>query len=705
MAQVFISYAHANRADFEELAHSLKVLFQDLGLQRWYDADILPDMKWHAEIQEQMEASEVFIQFLSDRYLASDYIQRHEQPFIAKARESRKAIPIAVLARACQFRSRFGDRQVVPVDATGTASPLFEAHPPLAGPNVQRAIEQIRRYLMERLQLKATGAGFSVRPSADGYRIVETAPTDADRNDEDLPDFFDRLAKVVRSLRDDLFWLSNTCPTQLSDAMKRYGTCVERGVANVDVRDLWTSGIALRAQLDAFRRPGAVAAGGEPVPPGILGALEAIVRQHVAVLGAFEEGKRLLERERRGIGIGGSSLLESARAMFDAIASANGVIAPSSRPLLEAVAATIRGGSILATTIGDVAVSTAIRIVTAFAAADARLVADADKGDRRYNKLDGETRAVLERAVAVLRRASGAALALVDSDPALRDWVGAVVRRGGARRREPGDILRERPDFPLMTWIPPGSFTMGIPEGEGAKEDLPEEFAKRSRPLTDVAFKNGFWLGRFPVTVGEFRAFVRANPEHDMGSSMYTWEKRKWQERKDRNWEKPGFKQADDHPVVGVSWRDAQEYVAWLNREVGKAVYRLPSEAEWEYACRAGDPRPRWWGDDWDAAHGNAGMQHRGTTPVEKFPANPWQVRDMLGNVWEWTQDAFTDDLTGQPPDGLPKENATEKSLSRVLRGGSWNYSSRNARAGFRFRNDSGNRVNDAGFRLARTSF
>jgi formylglycine-generating enzyme required for sulfatase activity len=173
-------------------------------------------------------------------------------------------------------------------------------------------------------------------------------------------------------------------------------------------------------------------------------------------------------------------------------------------------------------------------------------------------------------------------------------------------------------------------------------------------------------------------------------------------------------------PVVNVSWKHAQAYAAWLNRKLGmKAIdptrYRLPSEAEWEYACRAGTTgnysTVNGQLSDNDATYNasvvyknlspEVGKKHDKTTPVGIYAPNPWGLYDMHGNVYEWVQDDYGISYRGAPTDGSAW---TTGAFERVLRGGSWyDFCSGNSRAAFRNKASPGNRSYYYGFRLTRT--
>ncbi|MGY6215750.1 formylglycine-generating enzyme family protein [Methylolobus aquaticus] len=187
----------------------------------------------------------------------------------------------------------------------------------------------------------------------------------------------------------------------------------------------------------------------------------------------------------------------------------------------------------------------------------------------------------------------------------------------------------------------------------------------------------GIALGKYEVTVGQYRQFVaatgRATREVYCGSNPQT------------NWSSPGFDQGDDHPVVCVSWEDATAYTAWLSDRTGQD-YRLPSEDEWQTACLAGSDMTYCGGESVDAVawyQDNAGGR---THPVGRKQPNGWGLYDMSGNVWEWTKSCW---------DGGCWE--------RVVRGGSWGLEPARVRVAERARHATGGALDVLGFRVART--
>jgi formylglycine-generating enzyme required for sulfatase activity len=159
-------------------------------------------------------------------------------------------------------------------------------------------------------------------------------------------------------------------------------------------------------------------------------------------------------------------------------------------------------------------------------------------------------------------------------------------------------------------------------------------------------------------------------------------------------------------PVINVGWDDAQAYVAWLSRMTGKR-YRLLTEAEWEYAARAGSPTAYYWGDEIGKGNANCdgcGSQwdNKQTAPVGSFAANPFGLYDMTGNVWQWVQDCYHPNYDGAPPDGSAWTSG-DCSSGRVLRGGSWDNTPQNLRSAVRGRFTTVDRGSDLGFRVGRT--
>jgi len=220
--------------------------------------------------------------------------------------------------------------------------------------------------------------------------------------------------------------------------------------------------------------------------------------------------------------------------------------------------------------------------------------------------------------------------------------------------RQARAAMRDCAHCPELVVIPAGSFWMGAIDGEEEKAGVTP--MKDARPRQRLTIGREFLMGRFPVMVSEYRVFARAEPAN-AGDA----------------WRSSTLASDDTYPVVNVSWNQAKAYVAWLSRTTGK-TYRLPSEAEWEYAARGGrDGQIRYWGDEWDREGRHAPRSSQMDAPSLKSFAitgeNPFRLVAMLGHVYQWTEDCWNDDLTGQPVDGAARSQTGECS-ERVMRGG-----------------------------------
>jgi formylglycine-generating enzyme required for sulfatase activity len=254
-----------------------------------------------------------------------------------------------------------------------------------------------------------------------------------------------------------------------------------------------------------------------------------------------------------------------------------------------------------------------------------------------------------------------------------------------------------------MTVVPAGAFLMGSPNDEGGRLIV-------EGPQHTVTIAQPFAVGRFAVTVDQFAAFV-AKSGHGMEVPCQHWTGEEWRERVG-SFCNPGFAQDGDHPAVCISWHDAKSYADWLSRKT-RRPYRLLTEAEWEYAARAGTTTPFWWGTSInpDQANYNHALTYgsekrqgdwlQRTVSVASFRANPWGLHQMHGNVWEWVEDAWHDSYTGAPADGTAHEASSDG--KRVLRGGSWLNGPRGLRSARRHGASPNFRRSDIGFRLAMT--
>jgi formylglycine-generating enzyme required for sulfatase activity len=299
-----------------------------------------------------------------------------------------------------------------------------------------------------------------------------------------------------------------------------------------------------------------------------------------------------------------------------------------------------------------------------------------------------------------------------------------IVQRRVADAPKSPASFRDCPACPEMVALPAGSYSMGSTEQETRKAGLPEEQGARERPARLVTIGRPFAIGRFEVTVDEYAAFARETSRPAVANCM-TWDAAasRWGPLASANWRNPGYAQTGSFPVGCVTLEDARAYAAWLATKTGKP-YRLPSEAEWEYAARAGTGTMQPWEDDASdiCAHANVSditriEMHSAAprdparyfdcrdgfvyaAPVGSFPADPWGLHDMVGNVWEWTEDCFVPNYEGAPTDGSPRRESNCERL--VVRGGSWYGRNWFARPAARSREPADYRSSTLGIRVAR---
>lgn len=240
----------------------------------------------------------------------------------------------------------------------------------------------------------------------------------------------------------------------------------------------------------------------------------------------------------------------------------------------------------------------------------------------------------------------------------------------------PVRIFRDCPDCPELVEIRAGSFQRGSPPGEAGHLDT-------EGPLTRVTIKRSFAMGRYPVTFGEWDRCVRE------GACKH--------KPNDRGWGR------GTGPVFYVNWNDTRDYFEWLKARTGK-TYRLPSEAEWEYAARAGTSTPYPWGESVSNKMANCrGCSEDSvdrTTPVGSFPPNRFNLFDMHGNVWQWVADCWNASYAGAPADGSPwLSGECEKA---AVRGGAWGLAPQDVRSARREGDNKDLRSGRRGFRIAR---
>ena len=267
-----------------------------------------------------------------------------------------------------------------------------------------------------------------------------------------------------------------------------------------------------------------------------------------------------------------------------------------------------------------------------------------------------------------------------------------------------------------MVWIPGGTFLMGSPQGEEGRYQGEED------PQTQLTI-DGFWMGKYEVSVRQFGRFIadtayQTDAEKAGKSYRYNENDGSLGKQTGLSWRNPGFAQADSHPAVQISWNDAMRFSEWLSRKSGKS-YLLPTEGQWEYACRAGSTSVYAWGDNAESGSGwlNGADQslkrkfnpahweyfsfddgYVYTAPVGSFHPNAFGLHDMHGNTVEWCLSLYKP----YPYSELDGRNDPSPDRPRVLRGGSWRYKPTFCRSAIRFRKDNPSiTFYDTGFRVA----
>lgn len=290
----------------------------------------------------------------------------------------------------------------------------------------------------------------------------------------------------------------------------------------------------------------------------------------------------------------------------------------------------------------------------------------------------------------------------------------AGTASGAGYPARPGHAFRDRSWAPEMVVVPGGTYMMGSTEAETTREKRNPAYAAYEHPQTQVTVPT-LAVGKYHVTRGDYARFVKAT-KRPMPESCNIVSNGKWGIVAGKSFADVGFQQTDRDPVACVVWDDATAYAAWLSQETGHH-YRLLHETEWEYAARGGTGTARFWGDSQDdlCAHTNGGDlsfdkilpgeadtnrrcddHYPFTNPGGKFPPNPFGLYDMIGNLWQWTADCFSEAL----PIGPQQPDPTCK--RRSIRGASWHNYPSALRAANRFWLPTDMRSSSIGFRVVR---
>ncbi len=274
-------------------------------------------------------------------------------------------------------------------------------------------------------------------------------------------------------------------------------------------------------------------------------------------------------------------------------------------------------------------------------------------------------------------------------------WSAAACPAAKGNEKQPSALDLGHGASLELVRIPSGTFLLGSPEKERLR-------ARDPFHQHEVTIGRDFLLGRHEITRGQFAAFVEAakyETDAERQRWAFAWDGKKWDRVEKASWKAPGFDQADDHPAVCVSFNDAVAFCKWLTCKSGKTV-RLPTEAEWEYAARAGTTTAYVWGDEPDDGQGWCNVAdltgkarfrpwktfkwedgHVFTAPVGSFKPNAFGLFDVHGNVWEWCADFYAE----QYPEGKQTDpRGPDEGSRRVIRGGSWLSTTGRARSAAR---------------------
>jgi formylglycine-generating enzyme required for sulfatase activity len=253
--------------------------------------------------------------------------------------------------------------------------------------------------------------------------------------------------------------------------------------------------------------------------------------------------------------------------------------------------------------------------------------------------------------------------------------IGIVISASAQQKLKPGKTFRDCRDCPEMVVIPGGTFTIGSPENEPGRTST-------EGPRKKISIRK-FAAGKFDITRGQWAAFVKATNRPTAQGCAWSFLKdstlKPWESNSKASWSNLGFPQEDDHPVVCITWYDAQDYVQWLSKKTGKK-YRLLTEAEWEYAARAGTTTAFPWGNEISHEYVNYGGDSGGvgpasgrdkweyTSPVGSFPPNAFGLHDMSGNVLQYVEDCFSPSYAQLPANGSAyKEDVELKGMTGRL--------------------------------------
>jgi formylglycine-generating enzyme required for sulfatase activity len=659
--QGFVSYSHDDYGDFKILAKHLKQIELGTGFDFWCDERIDAGYDWDATILDRIRTSCVFLLLASPNYFAAKYVIGQELPAIRNSQRIDDALLIPVILAPCDWEDLLKVPQSVPVGDKRRVKPIIKWEDKEDGFNAVR--EQIKVTLAHKFNLKSVPLiGAASQPMSQTEKGMEglrrelrlmnkIAGSVARDSLINQPEIMDRL-KTIAGLGERLAGSVAAVPTadMLGHLLSLKSIIERHPLTDIDLDSDEPIGERLRARdglgnikLSLDKAIEAVRLAGFKVPPDEDDdeKLKSIPRSKLGTK-AIEENLQQLDRVNVDV---------------EALRNAAHEETPSAelpREMVDNFTDRIEVQVGLARL--ELASEDQINL-----AAVRRHVEEIEQLLAAFSKTAAAMRRVLARnvqeATGVLKRSAGVALTM------MRRLVTHIIMS------TPSALIHDAPFEPLLLIVPAGTFLMGSGDDESDADERPQHKVTIARP---------FAVGRFAVAFDEWDA------AYGRGAVKHYPDDRRWGRGR--------------RPVINVSWDDAIAYVGWLSQETGKN-YRLLSEAEWEYCCRAGTDTPYSFGDAID--NKQAQFNARKTAETGTFRANAWGLHDMHGNVWEWCEDDWHPNYEGAPKDGTAWKGG-EKSL-RVLRGGSFNGNPQNLRSANRGKDLPGVRLGDIGFRVART--
>ena len=754
----FISYSHDDVAMLRRFRAHLASVETGFDIPFWADDSIQAGDHWDDSILAEINRANVFLLLISPSTTASRYIKEKEYPAIVARAQAVKGLICPVVLTPCDWQAAVGPLEPAPKHGRRLL-------PVSAWTDPEQGYDTARQALHAAIR-----SHFKREPSNDspfdaliGYREEQPGPIYVIKNNQfdldpggDHTDHDAAATNVARQLHEanrrkitallammprlhnntDVVW------NGLPEAVERLHQALDRPIEDIPdhIATVWGASVEAASFLlidkglrdSQSRDP-------DPLPIDMHRAFDDLVGSLAPWIRRFPTAREL--DDDRGAFLAQPALFATAAVVIQGARDAD-LITAETDATLRAGEAIARRDTSQAAKAGTFSIKAARGLVTQsgriFAGFLAGAVASSyathspltDRVGKFLARVETHATALIVDLPADIRFALGRLIEDVAKGDVPRpvdtsEVTPVTVAEQPGRPAGPLAIRRDGPNFPEMVLIPPGEFMMGVPEAE-SKRERTGEIDKNARPVHRVVIPRPFWMGRYPVTKGEFRAFIE-DSGYEMQDGAFTYEpdaRGFWTygHRANRNWSNPGFTQTDRDPVVCINHADVLAYMDWLNRRTGGG-YRLPSEAEWEYAARAGTTTARYWGNGMEQAHlyANAADQslrerlgpnvadRRFTTgddgfaftsPVGSFRANSFGLHDMLGNVWEWCADQWHSSYEGAPPEAVAWLRGGL--VARVMRGGSWRDNTRNVRAACRGSNSPGNRHGRIGFRCAR---